>query len=540
MEEVQQGFLQGPYHSEDLVSAAVGCEDWVVSRRFAVFQGAESKCRTIDDFKESGINSCFTVQSHLTPQDLDVVATMVRRVGECLCAGQVCFELTDGTILEGRVHPDWHNAEVLGRGVDLSKAYKQVPVHPSSLPFTVLAVEDPTTGAWNFFTTNSTPFGSSASVYSFNRISRSIWYLLVVKLGVMTTVYYDDFPMLESQPVCEATAKAVGALLDLLGWRHATTGPKATPFSTTFSVLGAEFDLANLGRGEFKISNKPGRVEKLISSLDRIRDQGTLDKHEAASLHGALNFATGFFLGKQLRHVARFMLQFSAMSTQEGVTDLCSYLASLLQQSKPRSVYCSPPEPPCLVFSDAAWENEQAGAGGLFYDPRTRECEVFQCTVPKSCISQWLGEVGSQIISQLELFTALMARCHYRDRLIGRRALFFVDNEAARFGLIKASSPSVTMLHLISLFHEEDLDSHSYWWVERVQSDANPADAPSRGIVADSLSRFGASQAIEISPSPQQLERLAPWQLPFARGPIRASGGGGECPKRRRLANMYA
>ncbi|CAJ1349919.1 unnamed protein product, partial [Effrenium voratum] len=231
-----------------------------------------------------------------------------------------------------------------------------------------------------------------------------------------------------------------------------------------------------------------GRVEKLISSLDRIRDQGTLDKHEAASLHGALNFATGCFLGKQLRHVARFMLQFSAMSTQKGVTDLCSYLASLLQQSKPRSVYCSPPEPPCLVFSDAAWENEQAGAGGLFYDPRTRECEVFQCTVPKSCISQWLGEVGSQIISQLELFTALMARCHYRDRLIGRRALFFVDNEAARFGLIKASSPSVTMLHLISLFHEEDLDSHSYWWVERVQSDANPADAPSRGIVADSLS----------------------------------------------------
>ncbi|CAJ1409327.1 unnamed protein product, partial [Effrenium voratum] len=50
--------------------------------------------------------------------------------------------------------------------------------------------------------------------------------------------------------IAEADADAAASfLLDLLGWRHARTGPKGLPFRYTFDVLGATLDLNETAAG---------------------------------------------------------------------------------------------------------------------------------------------------------------------------------------------------------------------------------------------------------------------------------------------------
>ena len=94
-----------------------------------------------------------------------------------------------------REHVAW-----IGRCIDLSKAYKQVAISRNSLQHGVLGFNTKSNG-WKLYTTSSLPFGSSASVYSFNKISRGIWHLLVHKFGFLTSVFYDDYPIFEVAPL---------------------------------------------------------------------------------------------------------------------------------------------------------------------------------------------------------------------------------------------------------------------------------------------------------------------------------------------------
>ena len=60
-----------------------------------------------------------------------------------------------------------------------------------------------------------------------------------------------------------------------------------------------------------------------------------------------------------------------------------------------------------------------------------------------------------------------------------------MDNEGAREVLIKGASRSRTMLLRASIFFELENKDHGVTWLERVVSQSNIADAPSRGLVAE-------------------------------------------------------
>ena len=64
-------------------------------------------------------------------------------------------------------------------------------------------------------------FGATAAVYSFNRLSRSLWFLMCKMLVIPSAVFYDDFPLLSPRETADSADECASALLDLLGWRHA-------------------------------------------------------------------------------------------------------------------------------------------------------------------------------------------------------------------------------------------------------------------------------------------------------------------------------
>ena len=53
-QEVQRGFLKGPYENLDQLQRETGCPNILVNRRFLLIQGEAGKPRAIDDCKTSG------------------------------------------------------------------------------------------------------------------------------------------------------------------------------------------------------------------------------------------------------------------------------------------------------------------------------------------------------------------------------------------------------------------------------------------------------------------------------------------------------
>ena len=82
-----------------------------------------------------------------------------------------------------------------------------------------------------------------------------------------------------------------------------------------------------------------------------------------------------------------------------------------------------------------------------------------------------------------------------RTRLAGRRVIYFIDNEAARHSILKGTSGKDSMQRLAAAFHAVDLLHPSIAGVERVPSESNPADAPSRGKASECAKTLGGTYA---------------------------------------------
>ena len=121
------------------------------------------------------------------------------------------------------------------------------------------------------------------------------------------------------------------------------------------------------------------------------------------------------------------------------------------------------------------------------------------CGRELTCI---LSEEGGeqQVVGQTELLPAVLARRVWKDKLRGRLVVYFVDNEAARFALIKGSSPTTDSAWLTGEFWRAEAESGAFSWFERVPSPSNPADAPSRGEREVSVGLGLRAVAKEASP----------------------------------------
>lgn len=486
--EVTAGFLQGPF-SEEQISAQLGRCDWVLNPRFLLMQGQgpQKKPRIIDDCKKSGLNNSFTSVERLQLQDFDFVVAVTKLLGSCVKDGQVTMALATGEVLEAGLHPSMRGQRWLARTLDLAKAYKQMCIACSSRHLAVVGYPAPSTDGWKFYLSSSIPFGAVGSVFGFLRVARAIWFLAVVYLGIPCCHYFDDFPHFETESLASSSRLAFEGLLKLIGWRFAE-GEKNLPFADHFNILGATIDLSSLPAGFFTVQNKPGRMQH-IAELTR-----NLKESEAAAdlavVRGHVTFASGFCLGRFLQPAAREIgLAFASSSPMRGdlIQLACDKLLSLLERSKPKTISCFHEGPPIVVFTDSAFEGGVATAGALVIDPLRGPPLVFDGVVPHEVVSKWMEAGSKQVISQAELFVLVCMRVGLKHSFHRRKVLFFADNEAARFAIIKATSGSSSMQQLASAFHECDCEHECFHWIERVPSASNPADLPTRNRTKDLL-----------------------------------------------------
>ena len=413
---------------------------------------------------------------------MDSLVSVVSFIANCIDGERVCVKFSDGSIKQGTLSTDFQTMDWKGKCLDLEKAYRQVPVSESSLKFSVILVHDPH-GQARYFVSQSLPFGACSSVYAFNRISASIRFLLQKRFRMVLTNFYDDFPLLEPLQSCELLDKIVSRFLKLLGWRFAE-GDKNPPFGSSFNVLGSNLDLTAFQKRRVVLQNKAGRMERIAAIIKRASATFPPAKHDMQVIAGLLQYATGQALGATLKLAAK---AFSSLCSSEcsiqkkDFKELCDWVTALALSVKPRCLRFDVDKRPICIFTDASWENRQALWGMAFIDPASGSREVYGGEVPSTLVEHWMKTVGQQIICEAEMYALLLARLHLGKRFSKRRMIFWVDNEACRFSVIKSTSRSAALLVMTQEFHYLREKDQVMVWIERVPSSSNAADWPSRG-----------------------------------------------------------
>ena len=400
-------------------------------------------------------------------------------------ADGVCMELQDGRVMSGRLRKDFVSEQKwYGKCLDLGKAYKQIPVSACSRRFGVLMVHHPDDKLPRYFVTRSLPCGARACVYAFYRLSRGLWFLMAKLCHVILGFLYDDFPIVEPCISAVLATQSVHRLLEALCWLYAKDPSKDKPFSEEFDVLGVRISTSSLHSGIFTLANKPSRVDKVIELINDIKKLGRVDKKKAQVIHGLLNFMASFVMGHSVRLACRvFASAISAGNrwSRQQVCHACDFTLECLSNLRGRTVDGRGERKPVLIFTDAAFEGGVCTYGVGIIDQVSSKREVFGGEIPQHLTDFWL-QWGSQVIAQAEAFAMLIARIAFRSVLHNRRVIFFVDNESCRYSCVKTLIDSQSLMRIIQLFHQSSEIDHAIMWVERVPSDSNIADLPSRGL----------------------------------------------------------
>lgn len=265
-------------------------------------------------------------------------------------------------------------------------------------------------------------------------------------------------------------------------------------------------NLERVAEGEVVLENKQGRLERIYHQLDSFRKEGKMSLHESQILHGLLRYSCGFFAGKPLQQVCMELLrlgQHRSLQTNGRLVEFCDYAKRFLMDCRPRVLRASGDRRPILIFTDASWEANRGGLGAVVLDMADNRAVIYSGEVAESLKLRW-----DHVICQLELFAMVSLRWGLKHLLHNRRAIWWADNEAARFALIKGQSGSLLMNQLVREFFHIDGRFPSFGWVERVPSFSNPADAPSRFEPESSKDLCGNAEVCDFIQPEELLSRL--------------------------------
>ena len=497
VEEVDKGWLVGPFDSLSELSNATGIGRPHVSRRFPISQS--NKVRAIDDLKESQVNQTYGKCDKLWLMDIDSIISLIRLV-EQSCSGTLdALVMSDGSRLEFESQPNGIAGVWVGATFDLHAAYKQLHVHPEDRWSSVISLYSPEKQRPQVFAQIVLPFGASASVNAFNRLSRFLWYVGCMDLGLVWTNFFDDFPVLSRKDVSTTSLKSIELMFKLLGWKTAE-GDKTASFAELFSALGVSFNISDLSSRKSFVQNTTKRIEAILALIKSFKDKESMTTAEAESLRGRLQFMeTGFFgkVGKSVIMSLRTDRTKCSALSKEDIKSL-EAVKSWIINDRPRLI--SPPSESkgCLLFTDGACEAldsdlPQTTIGALFINLDNHERMIFGTKISDDLVRSWIKITNKrQLVTEAEIFAVLFSFRLWFEKFCDKKLIIFVDSEPTMFSFIRGASHSEICNDLVRNFFLIQGKSHCFQWFSRVPTKSNPADLPSRLKLEEASALYGA------------------------------------------------
>ena len=502
--EAEEGLLKGPLSRVEL-EAEVG-PLWVAARRFGVVQGP--KVRPVDDFSEYKVNQAFGSRERVNLLSADHVVAWSRAWIEAVKDDQTIeiFD-TSGFRWTGELHCSWSAdgwRSLVGRVADLKSAYKQIAADPAHACFSVIAALDTDSMQMRLYRAFSLMFGQTSAVYAFLRFSRALAAIAARIFSLVVVEFFDDFTQIESAHTAVSAMETMEGFLTLLGWEVARTESKRLEFDKCFVSLGISIDFSKARDRSVVVKNKPGRVQSICQEIDKIRERGSLCFKGALSLKGKVGFAEGQLFYRVAAPLCRLLAKWVSFGCEMKLTqelDLClSTTKNLLLGAGPRIVRAISMERPVIVFTDGACEEDGTSIGAVMFLHGAAP-QAFGAVLDTATVSRWYTKLGQlQVIGQAELFPLLVARLTWARVMVGRRVIFFVDNDSARMACIRAYSPVLPSLQIIMQCVQYDCQHQVSSWYARVPTHSNIADDPSRMTTAYLKRGFGAMIVPPVMP----------------------------------------
>ena len=123
-----------------------------------------------------------------------------------------------------------------------------------------------------------------------------------------------------------------------------------------------------------------------------------------------------------------------------------------------------------------------------------RKGDQFGCEVPQKLIDKWIPRKSQ--IAMVELFATVVALKTFKRRISDSWSLLLVDSEPVQGALVKGYSSREDLCELVGIFWNLALELRINLYIDRVPTDANPADPPSR----DNLSIGSKAGWITLDP----------------------------------------
>ena len=460
MDDVKEGSTLGPFETPEEVTNLLNCDDWIPTQRFEVVQ--KNKVRGCDSATTNFINQVTQITEKLQLPSTDTNVAALRSLRSAL--------------------PE---TPMAGWVLDERKAYRQVAIRPDHRKFSVICQKNPSSGLPSFFVMVGHSFGLVSAVYNYNRRSAAINEILMSLFNMVSFNFYDDKYGFEPASSVNSAFEVAQTVHWLLG---ASFDAKKLQLGSKPVILGVTYNLV-----DWVLELKADRRTELMEEIQEVLDSGVLEPGHAGKLKGKLMFGASQLWGKVGRAFLRAISerQYARFPSSESF-DLDGALKESLKQwlklvdhGPPRTIdFCASKKADTVLFTDGFSPDPRDAVkkpdrvGAVLFDRRMTHPVQFTARVPERLKQRWLAR-RTQIIP-VEMLAPILALETFSDRLFRADLLLFIDSEVVESALVKGYSSREDLCLLVSVFWDLVLQLQCKVFIDRVATDANPADHPSR------------------------------------------------------------
>ena len=458
--ERDRGWLEGPVDFDSLPQGAV------LTRRFGVEQtsfdvnvGSVKKVRPIDDYTESLVNLTNSSTETINPHGIDTILAAA------------AYRVRKGRKMGLR-------ESLVAKTVDLRKAYKQLPISSSSLPDAFLCVLDPASGCPQIFRSSVLPFGARAAVNNFCRVSQALHWLGLIIMAFHWSCFFDDFFITGNSAESKRLDLMQKGFFALLSWE--TSAEKGGAFQAVAKALGVQFSFADSSSGLLSVCNTEGRTKEVCDQIQFFLERGKASSAELATLRLTATFSGG---DQSMKVLSLACAKTGSISFNQDLVSALTCLKDRVLKGAPRLVRGTHRNK-YLLFADACHEEGGAGLGGVLYGPTGMVVAWFGEWLEPTELECINLDFKETLIYELEA-SASYAACTVLCKGIRQADIIcFTDNEAVLSNLITGKSDVCLVSVMLDGVYEWEGSSDCNLWFERVASNANPSDDPSRKVYA--------------------------------------------------------